>query len=64
MSSKGVLEVHDNVVFEANSAAYSGGAVSLPLEIGVHLTIALFCDRFCEGRFDSLRQLTKPRRKS
>jgi len=38
--SGGVLEVFDNVVFEANSAEGAGGmggAVSLPMEIGCHV---------------------------
>ena len=30
MNWAGVLEVHDNVVFEANTAGSEGGAVSLP----------------------------------
>jgi predicted outer membrane repeat protein len=37
MSDGGVLAVHDNVVFEANTAAEDGGAVSRPLEIGFTL---------------------------
>ena len=49
MGSDGVLALHGNVTLAANTAVNSGGAVSLPLEIGLHLTIALFCDRFCEG---------------
>ncbi len=31
MFTSGVLEVHDNVVFEANTAGDNGGAVTLPL---------------------------------
>ena len=35
MYTGGVLEVHDNVVFEANTAGTGdGGAVSLPFSIG------------------------------
>ena len=49
MASGGVLAVRSNVTLEANTAVKGGGAVSLPLEISLHLTIALFCDRFCEG---------------
>ena len=30
ISTGGELEVHDNVVFEANTAGSEGGAVSLP----------------------------------
>jgi hypothetical protein len=37
MSGDGELAVHDNVVFEANTAAEDGGAVSRPLEIGFTL---------------------------
>ena len=37
MYSDGVLEVHATVVFEANTAADNGGAVSLPF-----VTVALF----------------------
>ena len=34
MNTEGVLEVHDNVVFKANSAwANNGGAVSLQLDV-------------------------------
>ena len=36
MYTDGVLEVHDNVTFEANTAVQDGGAVSLPIEIGFH----------------------------
>jgi len=57
----GVLEVHDNVVFEANTAGGfgDGGAVSLPPEIGSHLPGVVFCDRVCQGRLDSLMKLSK-----
>ena len=44
----GVLEVHDNVVFEANTAEY-GGAVSLPLNIGFQLDGVVECETFCGG---------------
>ena len=37
MSGDGELAVHDNVVFEANTAGGDGGAVSRPLEIGFTL---------------------------
>jgi len=55
----GVLEVHDNVTFEANAAGLEGGAVSLPSKIDSHLPGVMFCDRVCQGRLDSLRQLSK-----
>ena len=59
MYDGGVLEVHDNVTFEANTAEVNGGAVSLHFEIGSHLPGVVFCDRVCQGRLVSLRQLTK-----
>jgi len=59
MHSGGALEVHDNVMFEVNTAD-DGGAVSLPFDTGLLLPSVVFCDRFCEGWFDSMRQLTKP----
>ena len=37
MDDGGVLEVYDNVFFEANTAGYSGGAVSRPSKIDSHL---------------------------
>ncbi len=52
MYTEGVLDVHDNVVFEANTAELYGGAVSLPLEIDFHLMIVTFCvvvSVCCEG---------------
>ena len=63
MYTGGVLEVHNDAVFEANTAADRGGAVSLHFDTILLLPGVVFCDRFCEGWFDSLRQLTKPRRK-
>ena len=33
----GVLEVHDNVVLQANTAGLDGGAVILPFDLGSHL---------------------------
>jgi len=50
MYTDGVLEVHDTVTFEANTAVFHGGAVSLPLEIDFQLAILLFFYRFCEAR--------------
>jgi len=35
----GVLELHDNLVMQANTARYYGGAVSLPFEFGSHLPV-------------------------
>jgi len=45
MFSGGVLEVHDNVTFEAN-AAELGGAVSLPFEIDFHFPGVVWCFPF------------------
>ena len=39
MRNDGLLEVHDNVTFEANTAEVEGGAVSLPISIGFHLPV-------------------------
>jgi len=39
MANVGVIEVHDNVVLQANTAGHSGGAVSLPFESGSHLRV-------------------------
>ena len=47
--SDGVLEVHGNVVFEANTAGDEGGAVSLPFVTILLLPVAVCRDRFCEG---------------
>jgi len=55
--------VHDNVVFEANTAEESGGAVSLPFEIGSHLPGVVFCDKVFKGKFDYYRQLNTRCRK-
>jgi len=55
MSTGGVLEVHDNVTIEANTAGDNGGAVSLPIEIVFLLSVVVFRDNACEGRVDSLR---------
>jgi len=60
MYSSGVLEVHDNVVFEANTAGSDGGAVSLPFDIVFLLLAAVFFYGVCGGWFDLLRQLPKP----
>ena len=61
MNTEGVLEVHGNVVFKANSAVVLGGAVSLPFNSGSHPSVVLF-PNICEGWFDSM-QLAKPPRK-
>jgi len=57
MYTDGVMEVHDNVVFEANTAD-SGGAVRLPFEIGSIRPVEVLWDTFGEGRSDSVRQLS------
>ena len=54
MSTNGLLEVHDNVVFRANTAEEDGGAVRPPLEIGFQLARAVFCDMCCEARVGSI----------
>ena len=60
MHTSGELTVHDNVVFEANTAELYGGAVSLPFDAVFLLPAVAFCYRFCESWFDLLRQLTTP----
>ena len=45
----GVVEMHDNVLLQANTAEL-GGAVSLPSEIDSHLPSVVFCVRVCQGR--------------
>ena len=39
----GVLEVYGDVVFGADDAVWFDGAVSLPPEIGFHLSVVIFC---------------------
>ena len=56
----GVLEVHGNVVFEANTAGDDGGAVSLPIRHYFLLHIVVVCNRFCEVSSDLLCRLTQP----
>jgi len=51
MHMDGVLEVHDNVTFEANTAGHSGGAVSLPFEMYSHLPGEVLRETFGKGRF-------------
>jgi len=46
VASDGVLAVHDNVVFKANTAASLGGAVILTLEIGFDLPGLVLCGTF------------------
>ena len=58
MYKEGVLKVHGNVVFEANTAGVDGGAVSLPFDTVLLLSAVVFCDKCCENWFDPLRQLT------
>jgi hypothetical protein len=62
MNSGGKLAVHSNVTLSANNAVW-GGAVSLPFNTIFHPSIIEYFDRRFESWFDSLRQLTKPRRK-
>jgi len=63
MYQEGVLKVHNNVEFEANTAGDFGGAVSLPFAPFSFLSALVSCDRISESWFDPLRQLSKPRRK-
>ena len=44
VQNDGVLEVHGDVVFGADDAVWFDGAVSLPLEIGLHLSVVTFSD--------------------
>jgi predicted outer membrane repeat protein len=48
MSTDGELAVHDNVVFEANTALF-GGAVSCSLNSIGHPSVDVCFDRFCES---------------
>ena len=63
MLEEGLVKVHDNVVFEANTAGDSGGAVSLPFAPFSFLSALVSCDIISKTWFDPLRQLIKPRRK-
>ena len=63
MHTGGELEVHDNVVLEANTAGSDGGAVRLPFDTVLLPPARVLCGRFCEGWFDFLRHSPKPRRK-
>ena len=58
MSTGGVLEVHDDVVFEANTAGDDGGAVSPPFKRGSHTSVVVVCDTFCKSWFYQLREST------
>ena len=51
MSTGGVLEVHDNVVFEANTAVWWGGAVNLPFEMYSHFPGEVLRETLGKGRF-------------
>ena len=51
----GVLEVRDNVVFEANTVEWYGGAVSPSFDPSFHLHILVVCCTSCEIRLHSLR---------
>jgi len=59
MDAYGELEVHGNVVFEANTA-YEGGAVSLTFEIGSHLPVGFLQDTFGTGKFNSVLRRPSP----
>ena len=50
-----VLELRDNVVFEANTAVWYGGAVSPEFDPSFHLHIVVVCYTSCEIWLDSLR---------
>ena len=41
MYLRGELAMHDEVVFEANTAASNGGAVSLPFDLGLDMTVLI-----------------------
>ena len=49
MAVNGTLEVHDNVVFEANTAASDGGAVSLPFDLGLDMTVLICWEPSFQG---------------
>ena len=49
MRSRGELVMHDEVVFEANVAGASGGAVSFTSGIGLHVPAVVFCDKCHTG---------------
>ena len=63
MYTGGVLDAHDNVTFEANTAGDDGGAVRLPFKRKSHLLAVVSCGRLCKDWFDSLRELTELCRK-
>ena len=46
MFTGGLLEVQDDVMFDANNAGTNGGVVRPPLEIGFHLARLEFCNSF------------------
>ena len=46
MHHRGVLEVHANVVFEANTAGIYGGAVCLPFDTVAFLPVCCFVAGF------------------
>ena len=57
MGTDGVMGVHDNVLFEANTAGNVGGAVSLSFEIGYHVAFGVVWVTFGKGMFDLVRRL-------
>ena len=54
MHTGAVLEVHDNVMFEANTAESNGGAVSLPFDTISSFTLWWFATGFARFRLNSL----------
>jgi len=49
MDENGVLDLHDNVVLQANTAGRFGGAVRIPFEIDSHLPVQVLRDTFGKG---------------
>ena len=49
VNSSGELVMHDDVVFEANVAGASGGAVSFTSGIGLNVPVVIFCDKCHTG---------------
>ena len=53
MNEDGSVEVHDNVVFKANTAEENGGAVSLPIDL--HFVLPNWCFAMGYARLDLIR---------
>ena len=60
MYTGGELAVHDNVVFEANTAGEDGGAVSRPLEIAFHPSVVVCFSIIRFARVGSIRDAQAP----